>query len=78
MDYSVAKQKAMKVLAHEDDVLKNGYGTELAAIKREYYRICVGLVEDLVKAEGLKFVGRACRVRRAESARARRSWDFSA
>jgi AcrR family transcriptional regulator len=55
--YSVAKQRAMKVLAHEDDVLKNGYGTELAAIKREYYRICVGLVEDLAKAEGLKFVG---------------------
>ncbi len=58
--YSVAKQKAMKVLAHEDDVLKNGYGTELAAIKREYYRICVGLVDDLAKAEGLKFVGREC------------------
>ncbi len=52
VDYSVAKQKAMKVLSHEDDVLKNGYGAELAAIKREYYRICVGLVEDLAKAEG--------------------------
>ncbi len=24
----------MKVLSHEDDVLKNGYGDELAAIKR--------------------------------------------
>ena len=57
VDYSVAKQKAMKVLSHEDDVLKNGYGAELAAIKREYYRICVGLVEDLAKAEGLKSVG---------------------
>src|SRR5450631_4061477 len=57
VDYSVAKQKAMKVLAHEDDVLKNGYGTELAAIKREYYRICVGLVEELAQAEGLKFLG---------------------
>jgi len=45
------------VLAHEDDVLKNGYGTELAATKREYYRICVGLVEGLVKADGLKSVG---------------------
>ena len=54
---AVAKQKAMKVLSHEDDVLKNGYGAELAAIKREYYRICVGLVEDLAKAEGLKSVG---------------------
>ena len=58
ISYSVAKQKAMKVLAHEGDVLKDGLGTELAATKREYYRICVGLVEDLVKAEGLKFVGR--------------------
>jgi len=54
VDYSVAKTKAMKVLSHEDDVLKNGYGAELAAIKREYYRICVGLVDELVKAEGLK------------------------
>ncbi len=53
VDYSVAKQKAMKVLSHEDDVLRNGYGAELSAIKREYYRICVGLVDDLAQAEGL-------------------------
>lgn len=53
IEYAVAKQKAMKVLSHEDDVLKNSYGAELAAIKREYYRICFGLVEELVKAEGL-------------------------
>jgi AcrR family transcriptional regulator len=57
VEYSVAKQKAMKVLSHEDDVLKNGYGTELAAIKREYYRICVELVDEFAKAEGLKSVG---------------------
>ena len=57
VEYSVARQKAMKVLSHEDDVLKNGYGAELAAIKREYYRICVGLVDELAKAEGLKSVG---------------------
>ncbi len=54
VEYSVAKQKAMKVLSHEDDVLKNGFGAELATIKREYYRICVGLVEELIKAETLK------------------------
>ena len=54
VEYSVAKTKAMKVLSHEDDVLRNGYGAELTAIKREYYRICLGLVEDLAKAEGLK------------------------
>lgn len=57
VEYSVAKQKAMKVLSHEDDVLKDSYGVELASIKREYYRICVGLVDDLAKAEGLKSVG---------------------
>jgi AcrR family transcriptional regulator len=50
--YSVARQKAMKVLSHEDDVLKNGYGDELAAIKREYYRICLRLMEELAKSEG--------------------------
>ncbi len=53
ISYAVHKQDAMKVLSHEDDVLKDGFGTELAAIKREYYRICFGLVEDLMKAEGL-------------------------
>ena len=47
------------MLSHEDDVLKNGYGTELAAIKREYYRICFGLVDDLAKADGLKPAGDA-------------------
>src|SRR5215472_2640300 len=50
VDYAVAKQKAMKVLSHEDDVLKNGHGAELASVKREYYRICLGLLEDLAKA----------------------------
>jgi AcrR family transcriptional regulator len=51
VEYSVAKQRAMKVLAHEDDVLKNSYGAELAAIKREYYRICFALVEDFANAQ---------------------------
>ncbi len=57
VDYSVAKQKAMKVLSHEDDVLKNGCGAELATIKREYYRICVELVDELARVEDLKSVG---------------------
>jgi TetR/AcrR family transcriptional regulator, cholesterol catabolism regulator len=54
VDYAVTNQKAMKVLAHEDDVLKDSHGAELAAIKREYYRICVGLVEELAKTEHLQ------------------------
>src|SRR6266704_424474 len=46
LEYFLANQKAMKVLSHEDDVLQNEYGAEVAAIKREYYKLCVGLVED--------------------------------
>ena len=46
LEYFLANQKAMKVLSHEDDVLKNGFGAEIAAIKREYYRICVELLDD--------------------------------
>ena len=53
VEYSIARQKAMKVLSHEDDVLKGAYGDELASIKRDYYRICVALVEQLAKAENL-------------------------
>jgi TetR/AcrR family transcriptional regulator, cholesterol catabolism regulator len=57
VDYAVSNQTAMKVLSHEDDVLKDGHGAELATIKREYYRICVGLVDDLAKSEELKRLG---------------------
>lgn len=53
VDYAIDRPKAMKVLSHEDDVLKDSYGAELAGIKREYYRICVGLVDDLVRQEHL-------------------------
>ena len=34
LEYFLANQKAMKVLSHEDEVLKNGFGAEIAAIKR--------------------------------------------
>jgi AcrR family transcriptional regulator len=59
VDYAVGRQKAMKVLSHEDDVLKDSHGTELAAIKREYYKICVRLVDDLAKAEGLAYLSQS-------------------
>jgi len=58
LEYFLANQQAMKVLSHEADVLKNGFGSEVAAIKREYYRICVGLLEDLKRAQGLEFATR--------------------
>ena len=55
LEYFLANQAAMKVLSHEAEVLKNGFASELAAIKREYYRICVGLLDDLKRDRGLHF-----------------------
>jgi AcrR family transcriptional regulator len=58
LEYFLNNQKAMKVLSHEDEALKNGYGAEIASIKREYYRICLSLMEDLKRAQGLQFSSR--------------------
>jgi len=58
LEYFLANPAAMKVLSHEDEVLKNGFGAEVSAIKREYYRICVGLLDELKRARGLQFTTR--------------------
>jgi len=58
LEYFLANRKAMKVLSHEAEVLKNGFGAEIAAIKREYYRICVGLLDDFKRAKRLEFCSR--------------------
>ena len=58
LEYFLANRKAMKVLSHEAEVLKNGFGAEVASIKREYYRICVGLLDDFKRAKRLEFSSR--------------------
>jgi AcrR family transcriptional regulator len=58
LEYFLANQKAMKVLSHEDDVLRNGFGAEIAAIKREYYRTCMTLLENYKQARGIDFSSR--------------------
>jgi AcrR family transcriptional regulator len=55
LEYFLANQAAMKVLTHEAEALKNGLASEVASIKREYYRICVGLLDDLKSECGLQF-----------------------
>jgi len=55
LEYFLANRQAMKVLSHEDEVLRNSFGAEIAAIKREYYRACVGLLDNLKRARGLEF-----------------------
>jgi TetR/AcrR family transcriptional regulator, cholesterol catabolism regulator len=54
LEYFLANQAAMKVLSHESEVLKNGFATEVAAIKREYYRICINLLDELKRERGLQ------------------------
>jgi TetR/AcrR family transcriptional regulator, cholesterol catabolism regulator len=55
LEYFLANPASMKVLSHEADALKNGFASEVAAIKREYYRICVGLLDQLKSDRGLQF-----------------------
>jgi TetR/AcrR family transcriptional regulator, cholesterol catabolism regulator len=58
LEYFLANQEAMKVLTHEAEALKNGFASELAAIKREYYRICVDLLDNLKRERELQFSAR--------------------
>jgi len=58
LEYFLANQKAMTVLSHEDDVLKNGFAQGIAAIKREYYRICTDLLDNYKGQRGLEFSNR--------------------
>ncbi len=55
LEYFLANPQAMKVLSHEAEALKNGFASEVAAIKREYYRICLGLLDELKRARELQF-----------------------
>ncbi|MBZ5654952.1 MAG: TetR/AcrR family transcriptional regulator [Acidobacteriia bacterium] len=58
LEYFLAKPEAMKVLSHEDDVLKEELGTEISSLKRQYYRCCADLVGALKTAKGLQFNSR--------------------
>jgi len=58
LEYFMAHQSGLKVLSHEDEALKNGFASELAAIKRQYYRICVGLMDNLKRERRVEFNSR--------------------
>jgi TetR/AcrR family transcriptional regulator, cholesterol catabolism regulator len=55
LQYFVSNQQGLKVLSHEDESLKNGLSSEIAGIKREYYRICLGLMDELRRVRRLDF-----------------------
>lgn len=54
LEYFLAKPEAMKVLSHEDDVLKDRLGAEITGLKRQYYRCCADLVDALKTARRLQ------------------------
>lgn len=58
LEYFLDNTRAMKVLSHEDEALANGYRADIVALKREYYRVCMGLLEDLKRAQGLELSSR--------------------
>ena len=55
LEYFLASPKAMKVLSHEDDVLAEELGKEIAALKRQYYHSCADLVDVLKREKALEF-----------------------
>jgi TetR/AcrR family transcriptional regulator, cholesterol catabolism regulator len=55
LEYFVSNQPGLKVLSHEDESLKNGFSNEIRAIKREYYKICLALMEELRRERELDF-----------------------
>ena len=58
LQYFLEHEQAMKVLSHEDEVLKGEYGREIAQIKREYYHLCRELLDRYKKENGLQFDSR--------------------
>lgn len=57
LEYFLANLKAMKVLSHEDEALTGPMAAEIANMKRDYYRIIRGLVEELKRERGKGFNG---------------------
>lgn len=59
LGYFLANRKAMTVLSHEDEALNDDeFVAEIAALKREYYKICLALLEDYKAAKRLQFNSR--------------------
>jgi TetR/AcrR family transcriptional regulator, cholesterol catabolism regulator len=58
LEYFLANPKSMKVLSHEDDVLKEELGADITRLKRQYYHCCADLVDALKDARGLEFNSR--------------------
>lgn len=52
LEYFLKNRKAMTVLSHEDETLKNSMGAEIRDLKRDYYKLCMQLLENLKDDKG--------------------------
>ncbi len=52
--YFLQNSEAMKVLSHESDTLTEQYADEVAEIKRAYYHLCRGILDELKLERNLK------------------------
>ncbi len=59
VEFFLGKPKAMKVLSHEDDVLPDALGAEIAKLKRQYYHCCADVIAALKQEKKLEFNSRA-------------------
>ncbi|HUN90356.1 MAG TPA: TetR/AcrR family transcriptional regulator [Terriglobales bacterium] len=59
--YFLANRKAMTVLSHEDDTLKDSFGVEILALKREYVKLGIQLLDEL-KTSQPKFANVSSRI----------------
>src|ERR1051326_2987118 len=53
LEYFLANLKAMKELSHEDEALGGPLVAEIKEMKREYYQLCRGLIEEFKRERGL-------------------------
>ncbi len=53
LEYFLGNLKAMKVLSHEDEALTGPMGSEIRDMKREYYQLCRGIVDEFMRERGL-------------------------
>ncbi len=47
IEYFLKNRKAMTVMSHEDETLTGEFGKDVAEMKRDYYKLCVSLIEEL-------------------------------
>ena len=56
LEHFVGDPKRAKVLSHESDTLKGPYQSEIAALKKKYYRQCLTILEQFQSARQLRGV----------------------